>query len=76
MISNIFQYLKLFIIFLPFMIFQLLNKRANYKKEVRYKQYIMPVVSLLYFALMFGFIGKFYELSASFGEIVNNFLMC
>ena len=59
MISNIFQYIKLFIIFLPFMLFQYLNKRANFKKEVRYKQFIMPIVSLVYFVLMFGFISKF-----------------
>ena len=74
MISNIFQYIKLFIIFLPFMLFQYLNNRANFKKEVRYKQFIMPIVSLVYFVMMFGFISKFYELSASFGEVINNFL--
>ena len=56
------------------MLFQYLNKRANFKKEVRYKQFIMPIVSLVYFVLMFGFINKFYELSASFGEVINNFL--
>ncbi len=74
MISNIMQYLKLFIIFLPFILFQFLNRRANYKKEVRYKQFAMPIVSIIYFVLMFGFISKFYEWSASFGEVVNNFL--
>lgn len=74
MISNIFQYLKLFIIFLPFMLFQFLNERANYKKEVRYKQVIMPAVSLVCFVLMFGFMSKFYALSSSFGESVNKFL--
>lgn len=74
MISSIFQYFKLFVIFLPFMLFQLLNKRVNYKKEMRYKQFIMPIVSFIYFMIMFGFISKFYELSASFGETINGFL--
>ncbi len=73
MISNILNYLKLFIIFLPFVLFQFLNQRANYKKEIRYKQFAMPFVAVLYFVLMFGFIGRFYELSAYFGEAINDF---
>lgn len=74
MINNISQFIKLFIIFLPFVLFQYLNVRANYKKEVRHKQYIMPVVSLVYFGLMYGFINKFYELISAFSLIVENFL--
>ncbi len=73
MISNIFQYLKLFIIFLPFILFQWFNTRANYKKEVRYKQFAMPIVSLLYFVMMFGFVSGIHELSISLGEALDNF---
>ncbi len=74
MINNMFQALKIFIIFLPFVFFQFLNQRLNYKKEVRYKQFIMPFVSLIYFLLLSGFIGVFYKLSASLGGVIDNFM--
>lgn len=74
MISNIMGYLKLFIIFLPFILFQLLNNRANFHKDMRHKQLVMPLFSLLYFAIMFGFINKFYELVGYVGEMINAFL--
>jgi len=74
MISDIFQYLKMLILFLPLVFFQYLNSRTNFKEEIRYKQFIMPVVSVIYFILMFGFMSKFYEVTASLGDIINDFL--
>lgn len=69
--SNILQILKLFIIFLPFILVQYLNERANFKKEMRHKQFVMPVVSLICFVIMFCFMSKFYELSVYFGDYIN-----
>lgn len=74
MIGNIMDYIKFTILFLPFVLFQGLNNRVNFKKEERYKQFIMPIVGLLFFAVMFGFIEKFYELVAKIGIIINEFL--
>lgn len=56
------------------MFFQFLNKRSNYKREVRYKQFVMPMVAVLYSVVLLGFMGKFYELVSTIGETINNFL--
>ena len=74
MIDKIVFFIKLIIIFLPFVLFQLLNRRMNYKKEVRYKQYALPAVAFAYFILMFGLINKFYKLTASLGNVINEFI--
>lgn len=74
MIDKVMFAIKLILIFLPFIAFQFLNRRSNYKKDERYKQYIMPIVSFVYFVLMFGLINEFYELTASFGSIINKFI--
>lgn len=74
MISNIIYYLKLFVIFLPLVVFQFLNSRSNYKKENRHKQFIMPIVSLVYFLIMSVFIKYYYIIASYYGKIFDNFL--
>ena len=73
MISSILYYLKLFIIFLPFILFMYLNRKANYNNGERHKQFIMPLVSVIYFVIMFGFIGFFYRWMAIMGEKIDVF---
>lgn len=42
--SRILFFIELIVSFLPFVLFAFLNCKANVKKEVRNRQYIMPVV--------------------------------
>ena len=74
MISNILHYIKAIIIFLPFILFQFFNKRANLKKENRHKQYIMPVVSVAYFIILFVFINSIFSLCESLGSLLDSIL--
>ena len=74
MISNILHYIKAIIIFLPFILFQFFNKRANLKKENRHKQYIMPVVSVAYFIILFVFINSIFSLCESLGSLLDSVL--
>ncbi len=46
--SNILFYTKLAASFLPFIAFAYTNSKANVKKQVRHRQYLMPVVALAY----------------------------
>ena len=48
MVSDIPFYAKLLISFLPFLLFAVLNSKANVKKAVRCRQYLMPVVAVIY----------------------------
>ena len=45
--------IELAISFLPFVLFAILNSKANVKKEIRNRQYPLPVVAVLFsFTLM------------------------
>ena len=48
MMSDIPLYARLMISFLPFLLFAVLNGKANVKKAVRCRQYLMPVVAVIY----------------------------
>ncbi len=48
MISSILFFVKLIICFLPFALFIFFNGKANVKKEVRYKQFAMPLIAVIY----------------------------
>ena len=48
MMSDIPLYTRLLISFLPFLLFAVLNSKANLKKPVRCRQYLMPVVAVIY----------------------------
>lgn len=56
--SNIAFYVKLAIAFLPFLLFAFLNSRANVKKEIRCRQYPMPLVAILYSVVLLVFMEK------------------
>ena len=46
--SSILFLIKIIISFLPFILFTFINKKVNSDKEVRHRQYIMPVVAVAY----------------------------
>ncbi len=57
--NNVLFFIELIISFLPFVLFVLLNSKANMKKEIRYKQYLMPVVAVVYSIVLLIFLNKF-----------------
>lgn len=56
--SNVLFYIKLAIAFLPFLLFAFLNSHANVKKEIRCRQYPMPLVAVLYSVFLLIFMEK------------------
>ncbi len=58
MISDILFILKFILSFLPFLLFAFLNTKANVKKKVRNKQYRMPIVAVIYSAVLLIFMDK------------------
>ncbi len=46
--SNILFLIELAVSFLPFILFAFFNGKANVKKEVRHRQYAMPVIAVVY----------------------------
>ena len=60
--SNILFFIELIVSFLPFILFAFFNGKANIKKENRNRQYAMPVVAILYSAVLLIFLNKLSEL--------------
>lgn len=60
--NNVLFFIKLAISFLPFVIFVLLNSKANMKKEIRYKQYLMPVIAVVYSIVLLIFMNSLSKL--------------
>lgn len=56
--SNILFFVELIISFLPFILFAFFNAKANVKKENRNRQYLMPVVAVVYSAVLLIFLSK------------------
>ena len=50
--------IKLALSFLPFIAFAFLNTKANTKKELRYRQYLMPLFALVYSSVLLIFLSK------------------
>ena len=67
--NKILFYIELIVSFLPFILFVFLNNKANMKKEIRNRQYWMPVFALIYSVVMLIFLNKFSDL------LMNLFLM-
>ena len=63
MIDDILFILKLAISFLPFLLFAFFNAKANVKKEVRYRQYLMPLIAVVYSTVLFLFLDQLSGLS-------------
>ena len=55
--NNTLFYVELAASFLPFVLFVLLNGRVNLRKEIRHRQYAMPVFAVLYSLVLFVFLG-------------------
>ncbi len=54
--------LELAVSFLPFVLFAFLNAKANVKKEVRHRQYPMPVLAVVYCVAVLIFLEKLSKL--------------
>lgn len=50
--------IKLLVSFLPFVLFAFLNGKANTKKEVRHRQYLMPALAVVYSIVLIIFLDK------------------
>ncbi len=74
--------LKLAASFLPFVLFAYLNGKANTKKEFRHRQYLMPVLAVIYSVVLLIFLDKisqfltdkFYLLAGVFDKIRLSFI--
>ena len=81
-IETIFNLLKLAVSFLPFVLFAYLNGKANVKKEFRHRQYLMPVLAVIYSIVLLIFLDKvsqfltdkFFLLAGVFDKIRLSFI--
>jgi len=60
--NDITSFIKLIVSFLPFILFAFLNGKANTKKEVRCRQYPMPVLAVVYSVVVFILLQQISEL--------------
>ncbi|MBE6810485.1 MAG: hypothetical protein E7521_05470 [Ruminococcaceae bacterium] len=60
--SDILFFIELIVAFLPFVLFAFLNAKANVKKEIRNRQYPMPVIAVIYSAVLLIFLDKLADL--------------
>ena len=58
MINSILFFVELIVSFLPFILFAYFNSKANVKKEKRAQQYVMPVLSVIYSAVLLIFMDQ------------------
>lgn len=60
--SDYLFFIILVVCFIPFILFAFLNNKANVKKEYRSRQYAMPVVAIIYCAVLLIFVKQLSEL--------------
>lgn len=60
--NDIISFIKLIVSFLPFVLFAILNGKANTKKEVRNRQYPMPAFALVYSIVLLVLLDKVSDL--------------
>lgn len=65
--SNILFFIELMVSFLPFILFAFANSKANVKKENRNRQYLMPVIAVVYSVVVFAFMN---QLSGWFSDLI------
>ena len=58
MISNILYFLRIALGSLPLMWFVNINRKTNTKRAIRYKQYRMPLIALIYCIACFAFLNQ------------------
>lgn len=63
--NNILFLIELAISFLPFILFAYFNGKANIKKENRHRQYPMPIIAVIYSAVLLIFLDYLAELILS-----------
>ncbi|MDO4623374.1 MAG: hypothetical protein Q4B22_10525, partial [Eubacteriales bacterium] len=56
--SNYMFFIVLAVSFLPFVLFMVLNNKANVKKESRHQQYLMPLLALVYSIVLIVFMDR------------------
>ena len=56
--TEIMRYLRYLLALVPFILFVLLNHKANLKKPVRSRQLLMPVFALIYCILILVFLTR------------------
>lgn len=56
--SNVKFFIELAVSFLPFILFAFLNSKVNVKKENRNRQYAMPVIAVIYSAVLLIFLDR------------------
>ena len=69
--SDILFFIELIIAFLPFVLFAFLNAKANVKKEIRNRQYPMPVVAVIYSVVLLIFLDKLDIILILFESVVH-----
>ncbi len=60
--SDLKFFIELTVSFLPFILFAFLNSKANVKKENRNRQYAMPVIAVVYSAVLLIFLNQLAKL--------------
>ncbi len=58
MTNDVMSYVKIIVSFLPFIAFAFLSSKFNTKKEVRNRQYPMPILAVVYSAALLIFLDK------------------
>jgi hypothetical protein len=56
--SDVVFFIELAVSFLPFILFAILNGKANTKKEFRCRQYPMPAVAVVYSVVLLVLLDK------------------
>ena len=56
--NKILFFIELTVSFLPFLIFAFFNSKANVKKEVRYKQFAMPLIAVIFSLVLLIFMNQ------------------
>ncbi len=63
--SKFLFFIELIISFLPFLLFAFFNSKANVKKEKRNRQYLMPLIAVIYSIVLLIFLNKLSDLCSS-----------
>lgn len=58
MTNDVMSYIKIIVSFLPFILFAFFSSKFNTKKDVRNRQYPMPILAVIYSAVLLIFLDK------------------
>lgn len=74
MINTVIRLAKFLLCMLPFLLFALLNMKANLKKQYRNRQFLMPVLTLVYCILLVVFLSRISALLVTLINLIPSFL--